>query len=55
MPARANTPQDANTVAVASPHYDKIEQPEQPAANPYSSLALEADLYANQAGVEIEL
>ena len=46
-------PQGANTGAVASPHYDKIEQPEQPAANPYSSLVLGADLYTNQSGEDL--
>jgi len=45
----------ADSGAGASPHYDQIEQPQQPAANPYSSLELGADLYADQTGVEIEL
>ena len=39
------------------PHYDRIEPPQQPAANPYSALVLEgADLYADQTtAINIEI
>ena len=52
MPDESNM---ARLATGASPHYDKIEVPQQPAANPYSVLELGADHYADQAGGELEI
>ena len=45
----------ATAGAATSPHYDQLEQPEQPAASPYSALVLGADLYADQTAVNIDI
>ena len=45
--------QDTGAGDTAAPHYDQLEQPQQPAANPYSTLVLGADLYADQNAVSI--
>ena len=48
--------QGAGAGGAGGPHYDKLEQPEQPAASPYSPLVLGADLYADQsAAINFEL